>query len=142
MKTLIIEDDNGCAESLAMYLGGEVVIVPTMSAAVKELQGSKFDAVFVDLGLPDSTPDNTLMSIPALKALSPNTPFAIVTGFAGYLDAQLVDAIVRKPFDRKGIESAVEQLRFRAVSNEVVSPVQRASVLLLSILSPRSLCTH
>ena len=141
MKTLIIEDDEGCRASLAMFLDGEKVFATNMSEAIRTLQTDHFDAVFLDLGLPDSPPDQTLLAIPGLKSLASNAAFAIVTGFSGQLDAQLVDAIVHKPFDRRGIESAVEQIEFRRTRNQVfASPVKRATGLLMAMLRPPSVC--
>ncbi len=108
MKLMIIEDDALFAEVLARALGiATVVIVPTLSEAIKRLPLEKAEAVVLDLSLPDSPPTKTLASIRELRRIAPNASLVVVTGFpdAGaksiqsgadaFLEKQMGDTFVR-----------------------------------------------
>lgn len=81
-RALIVEDDGAYAFMLhrqfERYLPGwEIVIAPTMHEALSICQRSSVRLIILDLGLPDSTPKN---SIDCIVALSGNAPVVVMTG--------------------------------------------------------------
>ena len=79
MRVLLVEDDRDYAAMLQAELGGSVVelhVAGSLAAARAELERAPFDAVLLDLGLPDSS---GLATFEALHAAVPETPMVILT---------------------------------------------------------------
>ena len=80
---LVIEDNPGDARLIKEYLKTDtsvsysIYITTTLAESLKTLSNKKFDAVLVDLGLPDSQGMNTFQEI--LHA-NPKSPIIIITG--------------------------------------------------------------
>lgn len=86
MKLLIVEDDSGVYRtfrSLLKDLGAEIVHADSWSAMKEEMRKGQFDAILLDLGLPDSHTDDTLSKIHDLKMSSPATAICVITGHPG-----------------------------------------------------------
>lgn len=113
MRLLIVEDDPGIAEGLAQVLkasGHAADICGTLQHARSALAIEPFDAVLLDLGLPDGDGVSLLRSVrgttrQAARALpDPDTPILIMTARDGVgariagLDHGADDYLV-KPFD-------------------------------------------
>lgn len=62
-------------------LGCDVVVAGTMFEAVDKLDRQHFDLAVLDLGLPDSSPDETVSRF--REAAGPVIPFVVLTGSAG-----------------------------------------------------------
>ncbi len=83
VRLLLVED--GAADALLLqYLlaevreeSFEVTHVETMADAVGRLAGEPFDAILLDLSLPDSRGVNTVAQI---NAAAPNLPIVVMTG--------------------------------------------------------------
>lgn len=85
MNLLIVEDDPGVAMALQTVLkslNASITHVPTMALAITELKSKQYDVVLLDLGLPDSTTDETLSAIKPLKATH-NVAVCVITGQMG-----------------------------------------------------------
>ncbi len=82
MKILIIEDSSPSAYLLASMcesVGREVDIACTMAEGWKRLKsGDKYDVVFLDLGLTDSMPHESLAIVPEMRQYA---RVVIVTGY-------------------------------------------------------------
>jgi len=83
IRLLIVEDNPGDAALLRRMLAAfdealfEVEHAPRLSAAVELLGSMRFDAVLLDLDLPDSRELNTLV---ALRPCAGSVPIIVVTG--------------------------------------------------------------
>jgi two-component system response regulator HydG len=85
MNLLIVEDDEGVARVLRTVLqslNADITRVSTMRDARQELYAKQYDVILLDLGLPDSTTDETLSLIKPLKATH-NVAVCVITGQMG-----------------------------------------------------------
>lgn len=139
MRILVVEDDVGIAEGLQANLqqrGYAVDQCGTLAHAWAALQAEPFDAVLLDLGLPDGDGSTLLQRLRQARANpgkgaglpAPNTPVLIMTArdevhqrIAG-LDLGADDYLV-KPFDVDELEARLRALLRRAVGR--ASPVIR-----------------
>lgn len=84
MKILIIEDELGAAVALEHFLkplASRIIVAKTMQQALQEMSGAnEIDLITVDLGLPDSDPDNTIRKIKEIRAMRPDSLIVVVTG--------------------------------------------------------------
>ncbi len=84
-RILLVEDNAGDArltqESLATQKVDKftVVHVPTLAAACSRLREGHFDAVLLDLSLPDAHGPDTLSS---LRQQAPSIPIVVLTGLS------------------------------------------------------------
>lgn len=81
-KILLVEDNPGDAELINEMLVSEhtefdIQRVDRLSSAVSILQRTEFDAVLLDLGLPDSSGIDTVKTI---QTHFPNIPIVVITG--------------------------------------------------------------
>ena len=82
-KLLLIEDDPGYDALVRRIMGpymAEIITAKTMGDARRDLAMHKFNAVILDLGLPDSLRDETIAAIPAIKESQPESVLVVVTG--------------------------------------------------------------
>ena len=83
LKVLLIEDNPDEAELLKEFLNNEVAqkvcvtCVPRLRAALESLTRSSFDAILLDLTLPDSSGMDSLTS---LRKFSTDIPIVVLTG--------------------------------------------------------------
>lgn len=130
MRTLVVEDDTGIASGLAASLrqaGYAVDVCATLSAAWAALQVEPFDAVLLDLGLPDGEGLDLLARVRArdLRGVGgaalphPDLPVLIMTARDGVqdciagLDSGADDYIV-KPFDANELLARLRAMLRRA----------------------------
>lgn len=95
MKLLIVEDDSGVYRtfrSLLKDLGAEIAHAESWAAMKEEMRKVKFDAILLDLGLPDSGTDDTLSKIHDLKMSSPATAICVITGHPGQTRESALEA--------------------------------------------------
>lgn len=139
MRILVVEDDAGIAEGLRANLqqrGYAVDVCATVSSAWSALGLERFDAVLLDLGLPDADGGELLSRLRSAKPAAagaqglpdPNTPVLILTArdqvrerIAG-LDLG-ADDYLTKPFDVDELEARLRALLRRAAGR--ASPVIR-----------------
>ncbi|WP_092953364.1 response regulator transcription factor [Paracidovorax konjaci] len=141
MRILVVEDDGGIAAGLRANLqqrGYAVDVCGTMTEAWSALRAERFDAVLLDLGLPDGDGAELLTRLrqapPAVpggqpaRLPDPATPVLILTArdqvhqrIAG-LD-QGADDYLAKPFDVDELEARLRALLRRAAGR--ASPVIR-----------------
>lgn len=94
-KILFVEDDRAYREILRHELGDrfELVEADTLAGALKLLAEQTFDAVLLDLGLPDSFWKETI------ARLRVAFPGAIIIVLTGYADPDFVSAAMRDGAD-------------------------------------------
>ena len=109
---LIVEDDAGCARTLQRLLskqGIESILASTGAAALTEIAAEKYEAVLLDLTLPDA---DGLSILNAIRATDRQTPVAVITGddsgaTAAKCIAYDVCSYVIKPFEPEEISALV-----------------------------------
>jgi CheY-like chemotaxis protein/MinD-like ATPase involved in chromosome partitioning or flagellar assembly len=81
-RVLLVEDDEDLARLMQRTLpraskrGMEVLWAPQLDAAIAQLRSSRFDAILLDLSLPDSSGLDTLLRI---RRHSPDLPIVVLT---------------------------------------------------------------
>ena len=140
MRILVVEDDVGIADGLQANLqqrGYAVDWCDTVAHAWAALQAEPFDAVLLDLGLPDGDGGTLLQRLRQASAApgglpAPDTPVLIMTArdevqqrIAG-LDLGADDYLV-KPFDVDELEARLRALLRRAAGRS--HPVSRHGAL-------------
>lgn len=143
MKTLIVEDDYGCALSLKLMLPeGEHVIAGTINDAVSALKVDTFDIVFLDLNLPDSNPSATIQTISAIRELAGKAVVVVATGHPSYLlDVRPYfpeDLILQKPFDSFGVARVLREVRNVKARRTLIGDVRSRAMMLLGALTMRT----
>lgn len=124
MRILVIEDDAGIAQGLALALrrsGWAVELAESIASASAALRAEPFDMVLLDLGLADGDGGEVLRQIRAAapgKLPAPDTPVMIMTArdqvasrIAG-LDMG-ADDYITKPFDAGEVAARIRALRRR-----------------------------
>ncbi len=104
LRVLLVEDDPDNREAMASLLelsGYQVSAAESGSAGVRMFADAPFDVVITDLGLPDM---NGWEVAATIKAGSPSTPIALITGWGFNLEhdeirRRGVDLLVKKPID-------------------------------------------
>jgi two-component SAPR family response regulator len=109
-SALIIDDEEGIANAICIALPGFArKNALTMKDALDALQQFEFDVVFLDLGLPDSTVENTTRMIPLVRRIARDAAIVVVTGFPRAISAEDInaDAVLVKPFTSSSLESVL-----------------------------------
>lgn len=111
LKILAIEDDKRCAELLRAKLDGEFVIEFAHSKrdGIKKLDESRWDVIFLDLGMHDAKRETILDEI------EPHSGKAAIIILTGHNDPRLRDFMMFKQVDGfavKGVEDSKQDLRF------------------------------
>lgn len=126
MRILVVEDDAGIAHGLSLALGQQgwaVDCVENLALAWTALCVEPFDAVLLDLGLPDG--DGTMLlrklrSAPPGGMPDPSTPLLVTTA-QDQVDARVqaldmgADDYLTKPFDSAELAARMRAVRRRAV---------------------------
>ncbi|MCK5450639.1 MAG: response regulator [Candidatus Omnitrophica bacterium] len=83
VKVLLIEDSESFKKYIVPYLkakGFGVVLTSTGEDGVKMFNADKYDAVILDLGLPDIDGAEVYLK---LKEIDPDVPVGILSGYGG-----------------------------------------------------------
>ncbi|MES2786629.1 MAG: response regulator transcription factor [Pseudomonadota bacterium] len=131
MRVLVVEDDEGIARGLAANLrrhGWAVDVSGDLCTAWAALRAEPFDAVLLDLGLPDGDGTTLLRNLRARSEPlpDPSTPVLIMTA-RDTVGARIegldlgADDYVTKPFDFDEVAARLRALRRRAAGR--ASPV-------------------
>lgn len=115
LRILLVEDDDDNRELMAEVLtasGHEVHSASTGQDGLKTLSEHPIDVVVTDVGMPGM---GGLEMAKAAKAIAPNVPVVIVTGWAEREDITLargrdVDAVLIKPVDPDALTQAVSDV--------------------------------
>lgn len=95
MKILIVEDDDGVYvtfRNLLKDLGAEIFHAETWVQMQDAMRVQTFDAILLDLGLPDSGTYDTISKIHDLKMSAPSTAICVITGHPGQTREQAIQA--------------------------------------------------
>ncbi len=133
---LIIEDEHALGDALAMAvirLGHHPVSAASGGAALDRLSRAKFDAIILDIGLPDISGVEVLA---ALRKSGDDTPVVVITAHAALDHAiasqrlGIADYLI-KPLDLRHFEEVVTSLVSRGVltSPEPASPPPVTSLI-------------
>ena len=110
---LAIDDDEAIRTLYIRALsleGYDVVVAENGLQALDVIQSQRFDAILVDLMMPEM---DGVETVSVLKASAPGVPVIVVTGYGKSLEAHEAtiagaDLIVEKPFSMKELVHAVE----------------------------------
>jgi len=98
MKLLIIEDDKPFIELIHHALGpGEIQVAGTMKEALQLIDENAPDVLVLDLGLPDSTTDQTLARIRELKTRAKDAKLIVISG---YSNPRIIEEALRHGADQ------------------------------------------
>ena len=111
-RILVVDDEELLAESLAEILrlqGHSVEALTNPRLALERLERNSVDLLFTDLGMPELTGWDLAVQG---RAIQPNLPVVLVTGWGHQVDPQRVQAsgichVVAKPFRLQDIHEAV-----------------------------------
>jgi two-component system, cell cycle sensor histidine kinase and response regulator CckA len=161
IHALLVEDEDGYAALIAAQLqatGDPITLcrVTSLHAAQAALADTHFDAILLDLNLPDSTDIET---VDRVKALAPDVPIVVITarddrtsalqsmqhGAEDYLvkgstDANGLSRSIRYARERAGLrrELRVREARFRALVDQSLDAVTLMDANLISLYNSRS----
>lgn len=118
-RILLVEDDPRLAEMLSEYLGQagfRITIAPLGASALKHLSGEEYDAVVLDLMLPDMDGLDVCRQLRA-KA---NTPVLMLTGRGDAIDRIVglelgADDYLPKPFEPRELLARLRAILRRGV---------------------------
>lgn len=115
LRVLIVEDDRAHAQYLETALtlteGWRTTVVGCLSDALAELTAVRYDAILLDLGLPDSRPAATFR---AMRKASRDAPIVVLTGLEDHrLGVQAVqegaqDYLVKGKVQADALAGAIE----------------------------------
>jgi CheY-like chemotaxis protein len=134
-SALIIDNDEVATASVSTVLIGYAKkCVHSMNAAIKALQAHDFDVVFLDLKLPDSSPERTLEMLPMLRRLAGDAAFILMTGYPSEIgNAKFaVDCILQKPFHSGHVREALEAAMLTQARDCVTARCERMAKTLLA----------
>lgn len=118
LHTLVVDDEPLVREVLAGYLaldGHTSELAGNGKEALATFAAGRFDLVLTDMAMPEMSGDQLAL---AIKAISPETPILLVSGFGDILAAnerlpEGVDAILSKPPTRAQLQQALRDLLTR-----------------------------
>ncbi len=147
MKTLLVEDNDGCRLVILEALKGmsETVCVDKLGDALAVLDDS-FDLVWLDLGLPDSKPETTVAQIPMFRSIAPQSALLVASGYGEKLRESALhagaDAYAGKDelggFNRYLVAALILQTAMRALARGADASVilRRVTEVILSQAHP------
>jgi DNA-binding response OmpR family regulator len=113
MRVLIVDDYPGLVEHFDLALaarGFEVVGAATVGEALMHAVAGPFDAVVLDVELPDGSGPELAQRLRAIPSLE-NASFVGMSSFAGKRLAEKFDAFLKKPFHAKRLAALLRRLR-------------------------------
>jgi len=123
LRCLIVDDEESVGSVLGDVLemdGHEVAVVTDGATAIERFRAERFDVVFTDLAMPGLS---GWQVIRAVKAIAPDVPVFLVSGFAVELSADErrahgVEAVLAKPLKIAELHAAVGQAARRRTRAE------------------------
>jgi DNA-binding response OmpR family regulator len=113
MRVLIVDDYPGLVEHYDLALaarGFEVVGASTAGEALMHAVSEPFDAVVLDVELPDGSGSELAQRLRAIPSLE-NAAFVGMSSYPGKRIAEKFDAFLAKPFHPKRLASLLRRLR-------------------------------
>ena len=113
MRVLIVDDYPGIVELYDLALaarGFEVVTATTAGEAMTLAATEPFDAVVLDLELPDGSGAELAQRLRQIPALE-DAPFVGISSYAGAALQERFDAFLPKPFHPKRLATVLRRLR-------------------------------
>jgi CheY-like chemotaxis protein len=115
LSILVVDDEEAVRETLADMLEAmnhNVVLATSGQQAIQKLAGDSFDLVFTDLAMPEMDGWETAREI---RKRWPDMNVVLVTGYGPGTtppdgEANLVNAIIGKPFDFVQVSGAIAQV--------------------------------
>jgi len=112
MKILIVEDDEGMVELLAMILRGhEIVVANDGKEAVEKYTAERPDLVLMDIELPTM---NGVSATKEIKKIDPKAKVIAVTAYAAQRGREILREgaldVVVKPFKVKDLLERIEKV--------------------------------
>ena len=132
MHVLLVEDNDGDADLVAEAFGEiahsevEISRVVRMSVAIERLAARRFDAVLLDLSLPDAAGLDALVQ---MRTAAPTVPIVVLTGLANAAVGMKAIQHGAQDYLQKGQVAGTELLRAIRYARERSQIVQRAHVL-------------
>src|SRR5688572_15155102 len=108
MKALIIEDDEGACEALRTILQpftSELRVAKNMTEVLQAIaEASKVELIILDLGLPDSMVEESILHITEIRDRCPNSLLIVltrqeITDLEDRVIAQGADGLIKKQGD-------------------------------------------
>jgi PAS domain S-box-containing protein len=152
IRVLLIEDNPGDARLVREMLAEihtdryEVVHVERLAQALLHLGDGKFDAILLDLNLPDAYGLSTLVKI---RAAAPHVPVIVVSGLGdeemaihalregaytylvkGQMSGHLLDRSIRYSIERERMEQIVQLQRAREYAENIVDTIRESLIVL------------
>ncbi len=118
LRVLAVDDEEPVLQvlgDLLRLLGQEVEVALGGAAGVERFAPGRFDVVFTDLGMPGVNGWDLAL---AVKAVAPEVPIVIVTGWGAQLESQALhmrgaDFVIPKPFSLEDVRDVLQQLAER-----------------------------
>lgn len=120
-SVLVVDDEAPIRALLADLLrarGHKVLMAEDGLAGLRAIEGAQFDLVITDISMPGM---DGWAVISEVRRRCPDTKLVIVTGYGGLVDqvvtgedADLVDALISKPFNLAEIDSTINDLLLEA----------------------------
>ena len=110
LKLLVVDDEPSICDCIRMLLshdGHDVEVANSAGAALSVFAKDKFDLIFTDYSMPGMKGDELAA---AIKAVAPNQPVMMISGYAPERDAlRSVDFVLSKPFDLGDLREVVSR---------------------------------
>ncbi|MGI8656124.1 MAG: ATP-binding protein [Pyrinomonadaceae bacterium] len=136
LKILVVDDEEYVRDILHDVLqseGHQVVVAGSGKEALAAFQDGNFDGVFTDVGMKEM---NGWELAQHIRALDPNIPLALVTGWGDSLPKSdhrmdnLIDWIISKPFELTRISEVLGEIeQLRASTRQTVRHVLRTPIM-------------
>lgn len=152
LRVLLVEDNPGDARLIREMLTEihsdryEVVHVERLAQALLHLSEGKFNAVLLDLNLPDAYGLSTLIKV---RATAPHVPVIVVSGLGdeemaihalregaytylvkGQMSGHLLDRSIRYSIERERMEQIVQLKRAREYAENIVDTIRESLIVL------------
>jgi CheY-like chemotaxis protein len=109
-RILVVDDEPGILQSLAMLLGfdgHQVQVAGSGEEALQKFQPGAFDLVMTDFSMAGMKGDELAM---AIKQLEPRIPILLLTAFPPPVKPPGVDLLMTKPFYVASLREAIGKL--------------------------------
>jgi diguanylate cyclase (GGDEF)-like protein/PAS domain S-box-containing protein len=147
---LLVEDNPGDARLLREMLGEQgthrtdLIHVETMGEAERRLAGRVFDAILLDLGLPDA---RGLEAVKRAHAAAPRVPLVVLTGSddeslaAQALQKGAQDYLIKGQIETRGLFRALRYAVERKIMEEVLFVEKERAQVTLNCIGDAVICT-
>lgn len=115
MRVLVADDEPMVREVIRLFLlecGHSAELTENGKEALEKFRNDTFDLILTDRAMPEMSGDQLAV---AVKAINPNIPVILLTGFGDAMQAEGempigVDVVVAKPFTMASLHAAFEEI--------------------------------